>query len=181
MDLDVDTLRLCLATIFAIAMVGALPGVVRVLRMRRAERLLGWRIGRSCTRWMVKGAATGSRDAMTDVIPLHPGTTHTATQIDEGASRWRFGAAQDIERRFRRRDRHRSESGPLSNERGTVDAPHALARYGEAGGTGCATSRLRKSVRTCARPHVQSAEPAARDTNAGGPVNLIAEGMAPSM
>jgi hypothetical protein len=42
MDLDADTLYLCLASVFAIALVGSLPAFVRVIGMRRAERLLGW-------------------------------------------------------------------------------------------------------------------------------------------
>jgi hypothetical protein len=42
MDLDERTLGLCLATIFAVAIVGCLPAFLRVIRMRRAERLLGW-------------------------------------------------------------------------------------------------------------------------------------------
>jgi hypothetical protein len=42
MDLVARTLGLCLATIFAVAIVGSLPAFLRVIRMRRAERILGW-------------------------------------------------------------------------------------------------------------------------------------------
>jgi hypothetical protein len=42
MDVDERTLLLCLATIFAVATVGSLPAFLRVIRMRRTERLLGW-------------------------------------------------------------------------------------------------------------------------------------------
>ena len=42
MDIDEHTLELCLATILAVAMVGSQPPFLGVIRMRRAERLLGW-------------------------------------------------------------------------------------------------------------------------------------------
>jgi hypothetical protein len=41
MDIDSATLELCLATILAVSVIGSLPAVARVLRMRRFERLLG--------------------------------------------------------------------------------------------------------------------------------------------
>jgi hypothetical protein len=41
MDLDVRTLYLCLATILAVAIIGSLPAFIRVIRMRRFERMLG--------------------------------------------------------------------------------------------------------------------------------------------
>ncbi|MGZ5177905.1 MAG: hypothetical protein ACXWCS_25835 [Burkholderiales bacterium] len=42
MELDEHTLGFCLATILAVAMVGCLPAFLRVFRMRRNERRLGW-------------------------------------------------------------------------------------------------------------------------------------------
>jgi hypothetical protein len=39
---DPLTLALSLATLLLVAILGGLPAIIRVIRMRRTERLLGW-------------------------------------------------------------------------------------------------------------------------------------------
>jgi hypothetical protein len=54
MDLDAQSLEFMLGAVLVVALLGGLPPIIRVVRITRAERILGWRSGRYCTPRTIK-------------------------------------------------------------------------------------------------------------------------------
>src|ERR1700687_3100889 len=75
----IRTLALSLAALLLFAMLGSLPAIVRVIRMRRLERLLGWAYWRCCTRWTIE-SVTRSQHKIAELVPLYPNATEPHTR-----------------------------------------------------------------------------------------------------